>query len=136
MSSPRYDWWSYVKGMVRRYPRLKAELEELHRPAVSARYGHHGPAGSGQTIRASEEIAVRELPKVRQREYEAVRAALREVERLPEGELRLQMVRMVFWERTHTLAGVSRAVGYSERTVQRWHADFLRRVAARFGLLD
>ncbi len=23
MSSPRYDWWGYVKAIIRRYPRLK-----------------------------------------------------------------------------------------------------------------
>ena len=23
MSKPRYDWWSYVKGMIRRYPELR-----------------------------------------------------------------------------------------------------------------
>ena len=22
MSTPRYDWWPYVKGMIRRYPEL------------------------------------------------------------------------------------------------------------------
>lgn len=25
MSRPRYDWWAYVKGMIRRYPSLCAE---------------------------------------------------------------------------------------------------------------
>ena len=23
MSSPRYDWWGYVKAIIRRYPRMK-----------------------------------------------------------------------------------------------------------------
>ena len=31
MSTPRYDWWPYVKGMIRRYPELCARQEELRR---------------------------------------------------------------------------------------------------------
>lgn len=33
MSKPRYDWWSYVKGMIRRYPELRR------------RYGARGRGG-------------------------------------------------------------------------------------------
>lgn len=28
MSRPRYDWWPYVKGMIRRYPALAEQYEK------------------------------------------------------------------------------------------------------------
>ena len=35
MSRPRYDWWAYVKGMIRRYPSLCAEEKALHDISIS-----------------------------------------------------------------------------------------------------
>lgn len=39
MSKPRYPWWSYVKAMVRQYPKLKASAktvtEQRERDAVA-----------------------------------------------------------------------------------------------------
>lgn len=34
MSKPRYDWWPYVKGMVRRYPALCREYADPNGPAA------------------------------------------------------------------------------------------------------
>ena len=35
VSTPRYDWWPYVKGMIRRYPELLEKEKELHRISLS-----------------------------------------------------------------------------------------------------
>lgn len=32
MSKPRYDWWGYAKAIIRRYPTLRAELQERQLP--------------------------------------------------------------------------------------------------------
>ena len=34
MSTPRYDWWPYVKGMIRRYPELRSRDADLHTTAA------------------------------------------------------------------------------------------------------
>ena len=50
MSRPRYDWWPYVKGMIRRYPALRAQYTDLHSPGVTAGYSGlprtGGPSGT------------------------------------------------------------------------------------------
>ena len=74
MSKPRYDWWGYVKGMIRRYPQLKEEYEELHRQAMRVDYS--GMPRGGGSHRATEDLALRALPASKQREFDAVRKAI------------------------------------------------------------
>lgn len=38
MSKPRYDWWGYVKGMIRRYPSLCAEYAEQETQSIDVKY--------------------------------------------------------------------------------------------------
>lgn len=134
MSSPRYDWWSYVKGMIRRYPALKVEYADLHTQSVTPNYsGMTGGSGAG---RAVEEIALRELPTTRQREYEAVRQAVEKTKRMRCGRDRLRLIDMVFWMKTHTLAGAALAIPCHYNTAQKYHSEFIMLVAAAYGLLD
>lgn len=134
MSRPRYDWWSYVKGMIRRYPQLAAEYEELHRPNVVPQGDGIG-RGSGVS-KPTEITALRELPRTKQREYEAVLKAIQSTKALPDGAERLRLIQLVFWQRTHTLDGAAMAVGASQRKAQEWHRLFIRLVAQNFGLLE
>ena len=136
MSSPRYDWWSYVKGMIRRYPELCARQEELRRTKMSPNLTGM-PGAHGQTSDPVADAALRELPEINQRELEAVRQAIEETRTLPNGEERLEMVRLVFWDKTkaYTLAGASLKMYWSERKLAEWHGAFIRCVARKFGLL-
>ena len=36
MSKTRYKWWGYVKNMIREYPALKKEYEDLHQQSITA----------------------------------------------------------------------------------------------------
>lgn len=134
VSRPRHDWWPYVKGMIRRYPELKEQYEELHTVSTVANYA--GIPGGGGDGRALERVAIRELPSTTQREYEAVRRAVCATERYRNGADRLKVIRLVLWDRSHTLEGAALAVPCSMATVWRWHSDFIRLVAANYGLLD
>ncbi len=110
MSSPRYDWWPYVKGMIRRYPALETEREALGK-----------------------------LRGVARREYQAVAAAIQATQGLPNGAARLAVIQYVFWDGRpgrKLLAQAADHVHYSYRTVCRFHRDFIRLVAVNFGLLD
>lgn len=134
MSRPRYDWWSYVKGMIRRYPELKARYADLHVQSVTANYS--GVPRSGGASRGTEDIAVRELPTTAQREYEAVRRAIEQTERYRNGRDRLKVIELVLWKQSHTIEGAALMVPCSIATAWRYHGDFIRRVASNYGLMD
>lgn len=134
MSKPRYDWWPYVKGMIRRYPELAREYEDLHSQAITQAYT--GMPGGREDGRAMESVAIRELPGTRQREYEAVRRAIAATERYPNGRSRLKVVKLVLWDRSHTLEGAALVVPCHYKTAQGWHNEFIKLVASNFGLMD
>ena len=134
MSKPHYDWWGYVKGMIRRYPALKEELSDIRSTSETASYSGM-PGGSGPS-RTTELVAIRELPTTKQREYEAVRRAIATTERYRDGRDRLKVIRLVFWDGTHTLDGAALQVPCSFWTAQNWHCEFIRLVASYYGFLD
>lgn len=119
--------------MIRRYPELLAQAEALKLPPMTAQTTGlpHGGRVSDPTAAA----ALRELPPVNRLELEAVRAALEETRRLPDGDERIEMIRLVFWSRTHTLAGAALRLHRGERTVREWHRTFIRLAAKKYGLL-
>lgn len=134
MSRPRYIWWSYVQGMIRKYPERAAALGDLHAPGLTARYG--AAPGGGEPGRTTESVALRQLPTCEQAEYDAVRQALEYTAAKPDGPLRLKLVKLVYWDRTHKLYAAARELGVSERTAQRWNHALTNRVAVNYGLLD
>ena len=62
MSKPRYGWWGYVKNMIRAYPGLKREYDDLHTQHITANMSGTGGGGGGVN-RSLENIAMRELPR-------------------------------------------------------------------------
>lgn len=134
MSKPRYDWWPYVKGMIRRYPALKEQYNDLHTTCMTANYS--GMPRSGVEGRTLEAIAVRELPSTSQREYEAVRRAIETTERYRNGRDRLMVIDLVLWKRLRTVEGAAIEIPCSAATAWRWHAEFIRLVAGYYGLMD
>lgn len=123
-----------MKGMIRRYPDLKAEYADLHSQSVTPNYS--GMPVSGVAGRATEEVAIRELPTTRQREYEAVSMAIAVTGRMKTGRYRLKVIDLVFWKRSHTLEGAALMVPCSYDTAQNYHADFIKLVAKYYGLMD
>nr|DAH24158.1 MAG TPA: HOMEOBOX PROTEIN PAX-6/DNA COMPLEX, PAIRED DOMAIN, TRANSCRIPTION, PROTEIN-DNA.5A [Caudoviricetes sp.] len=77
-----------------------------------------------------------ELHGVPLKESCAVSEAVGETGALQDGDDRLKFIRLVFWDKTHTLEGAAMAVNCSERTARRWHTDFIKCVARNYGLLD
>ena len=134
MSKPRYAWWGYVKNMIRRYPSLKAEYEELHSQSVTAQYSSL-PHTEGVS-RGTEMVSIRGLPSTRQREYEAVRRAIEQTRGYANGKERLAVVNMVLWKRSHTLEGAALQVPCTNRIAKQWHGEFIRLVASHYGLMD
>lgn len=135
MSKPRYGWWTYAKYMARNYPNLCRELEDKRATSTTTNYSA-GPRGSGDA-RGTEAAAMRQLSPVKMREYEAVRKAVEAAGAVPgNGYLRVKLVEMVYFKRTHTLEGACQALHISYITGKRYNQDFLCRIARAFGLLD
>lgn len=134
MSKPRYDWWPYVKGMIRRYPSLKARYDGLHTPSMTVAYSEH--IGGGEAGRTTETVALRELPSTNQREYEAVRRAIQTTKRMRTGTARIEIIRLTMWDRTHSLEGAAQKLHYSYDTVKNYHTEFIRLVGVYYGLMD
>lgn len=134
MSKPRYDWWPYVKGMIRRYPELKEQYEDLHNQPITASYS--GMPHRENSRRTVEDVLIRELPTNSQREYEAVRRAVKLTERYHNGRQRLAVIKMVLWDRQYTLEGAALMVPCGIATAWRWHQEFIKLVAKNYGLTD
>ncbi len=128
MSKPRYGWWGYIKHVIRAYPDLKREYHALHEQSITANAS--GMTGGGGGIsRGVECVAMRELPKPKQKEYDAVRQAIEVTEYLKTGQERLKLIDLVFWRGSHTLSGAAMALNISYDTAIDYHGDFIMMVA-------
>ena len=134
MSNPRYDWWPYVKGMIRRYPDLCLKEAALHDTTITANIS--GMPGGGKRTDKTADAALRTLPEINRRELEAVREAICHIEGLHSGKERMELVKLYYWQRSHTLFGAANAIHVSEKTALRWNRELILQVAKNFGLLD
>lgn len=132
MSRPRDPWWPYIKNVLRAYPAMQRELKARQMQSVTVHYNSTG--GSSGPGRSTEQAALRELDPARQREYEAVHRAIRKTGYLPDGKLRNDLIRLVYFRKRYNLSGAAWACHVSERTAQRWHGEFIRLVAAYLDL--
>lgn len=106
MSKPRYKWWGYVRAMIRDYPNAAANRGKMRKGSVAFK------------------------------ELQAVEQAVRETQALPDGQLHLKLIGLVFWRDTHTLQGAARVCGASYSTAKRWVAAFILAVARAYGLME
>lgn len=135
MSSPRNIWWSYAKAMIRCYPSRKAELDKLQEPNITAKCSIEGH-GSGIS-KPTEQTALRQLSPVKQREYDAVNAAINATLLRPHGEDHIKLIRCMYWSKTHyNIYGAAQQIPISESTAKEWHREFVYLVAKFYGLTE
>lgn len=133
MSKPREGWWSYAKWMLRKYPERCRELEELR---SQGRGDKSGGRPQGGKPRPTETLALRELPPNRQRELDAVRIAMDAQSLRSNGELRRELVRLVYWEQSHTLSGAAMRLHISYDTARQWNKEIIYSVGRAAGLMN
>lgn len=75
-------------------------------------------------------------PICKRREVDAVANAIKTTREIPGGALRMRLIRMVYWDRSHTLDGAALKLGIHPQTAKNWHGDFIRLVGRNLGLLD
>ena len=133
MSKPRYPWWGYIKNVIRSYPELKQEYENLHEQSITASLS--GMPGGGEVSRGTENIAIRELPKPKQRRYNAVCNAIEVTARLKTSTERLKVVNAYYWRKSKkvTLGGAANQANVCYETAVNYHRDFVMIVAYFMG---
>lgn len=134
MSKPRYRWWGYIKNVIRAYPELKSKYDDLHKQSITANIS--GIPGGGGASRTVENIAIRELPKKEQEEFEAVRKTVEVTERLRTGADRLKIISLVFWKQSHTLHGAAMKTHIGYDMAIGYHGDFIMVVAYFMGMIQ
>lgn len=65
-------------------------------------------------------------------EYEAVEKAIEQTLHKKDGKSRIDVVNLVMWQQTHTIAGAAIQMACSDRTAQRWCTEFIETVAKNF----
>ena len=63
----------------------------------------------------------------------AIKDALNETARLPQGDLRIIAIKEILIEKTKTIEGVSQELFYGEHTVQNWIISFIKLVGRKAG---
>ena len=120
---PADTWRRAARDAAHAYPHLKAAERDLRDVRITARLD--AIPGSGSPGRSTEAAALRELPRRERAQLEAVEKALRCMGTLENSAERLQVIRLVFFGRRHTLEGAALTVPVSTGTAQRWSEDFL-----------
>lgn len=110
MSRPRYRWWGYAKNCIRDYPALCAAAEE------------RGKAGRKRARREDE------------RDRLAVKLAEEETLEKTDGEMRMEIIRMIYWRKSHNMQGAALRCHVSYSTARRWHGQFVRAVGRHLKL--
>lgn len=134
MSRPRYRWWGYVRNVLRAYPALREQYNDLHEQKVTANYSAEPRAGGGLS-RTVENLALRELMPQDQREYLAVQRTIDATMLMPGGAERVAFIRAIYFgAQQRRISDVYPAYHIAEATAWRWHGDFIRLVATHLGL--
>lgn len=122
-------WWPFVRNVIRMYPAYQAKLKELKSSKITPTYCKGG--GAGRSCRKTELTALRSLDPEEQAYFDAVDRALRRTERMPDGELRVKLIKLAYMQRRHNMKIYEAAdkcfVSYS--TALRWNKDFVYMVA-------
>ena len=132
MSKPRYYWWDFMKKIVTMYPERKKELQALRAQKITASIsGMPRPSGESREV---ENLASRCLPYQEQKEHDAVMLAIKRTKNMPDGKLRMAMVRLTLWG-NYNIAGAAMQLNISERTAKRYRWQFILLVGRMCGYL-
>ena len=111
---------------LKQYPKLKRRQSE-NEMQITPVYG--GAAVQHSASRTTENVALRSTLTEREENIiSAVEFALRMQNYYPNGDERMKMIEMVYFKKTHTLAGAAEVCHYSVDAVFRWNVEILTAV--------
>lgn len=134
MSKPRDDWFRNAVWTIRNYPARCAEYEELHKQEMS--FQMTGVPGGCDISRTVENIALRQMAPMKQKEYEAVTKAVSVTKMLPDGDIRVELIKRMYWGKKKVdMKYIFPALHIAEATATRWHGAFVRLVGEFLGYI-
>lgn len=111
---------------LRQYPKIKRRQSE-NDMQITPVYG--GAAVQHSASRVTENVALHtNLTEREENIISAVEFAIRMQSYYPNGDERLKMIELVYFKRTHTIAGAADVCHYSIDTVFRWNIELLTAV--------
>ena len=121
-----------VRQMIRWYPELHKELNDLHQQATTAQLS--GMPSSGGSSRSLENIALKQLPRDQQQIHDAVHTVTERYRHSREGCEHLHLIQFMYWSiKPMPMASAALHLHISEPTAKRWHGAFVRAVAKAYG---
>ena len=117
MSKPRSRWYTTAEKVLRAYPELYRQREQIRQQQTTAAYS--GMPGGGGDPRKTEAIATKQLKPREEADLDAVLATIQTVGRWRDGGLILRLVELVDWQKTHTIQGAADALHLSKSTAVR-----------------
>ena len=132
MSKPRYRWWTFAKNMIRDFPAVEEEWNDIHAQSITANMsGMPRGGGAGRTVEA---IAMRQLPPEDQKLYDAVTRARAHTMLLTNGADRMKLIRLMYWNKKQLkLKDAVLHIPISYDTGKEWHGAFVRLVGKFYG---
>ena len=135
MSKPKDDWFRNAVCTVRTYPARKREYEDLHSQSVSAE--NSGLPKGNAVNRTVENITLREMAPMKQKEYEAVTQAIKVTKLLPNGDKRIELIARKYWQgKELAIKAVIPHIHVAQATGDRWHSAFIRLVGEFMGYVN
>ena len=126
------SWRKDARGVVRRYPQHKEDLQALRSGSVTPNY--EGTMVSHEASRTTEDVAMRTLPREEQTEFDAVDFAIRttQAQHPRDWQDRIKAIGLMYWDRHRRMyaEGVAMEIPCSVELVKRWNGEFLSLVDA------
>lgn len=117
MSKPRSRWYTTAEKVLKAYPELYRQREQIRQQQTTAAYS--GMPGGGGDPRKTEATATKQLKPREEADLEAVLATIQTVGRWRDGGLILRLVELVDWQKTHTIQGAADTLHLSKSTAVR-----------------
>lgn len=118
---------SEARAALKRYPRLKRKQSDTGEMQIIPAYG--GIPGGGTATRTTENVALAvNLTPQEENIISAVEFMMRMQSAYPNAEERFKMIKLVYFQGTHTLVGAADQCHYSLDTVKRWNLEILTAV--------
>ena len=127
MSRTRHWWYFSVVTAIRQYPALAEKKRELQKTSVTPAY--EATIRGSEPGRTTETAALRQLPPAEEVWVDAVEQATEEILRHRDGREVMAIVRMVDYQRTHSVEGAAQVLHMGSETARRRRARFIYCVA-------
>ena len=116
-----------AKTALRQYPKAKRKQNETGEMRITPAYG--GVPGGDSASRTTENVALGvKLTPYEENVISAVEFAMKMQCAYPNAQERMKMIDLVYFKRTHTLAGAAIECHYSEEALKKWNIEILSSV--------